>query len=96
MSAEAVPWQQIDLATLGLTEAACQESVQYRDLSGRWHSGGRAVAWVLSDSRFPWSVLGRIARVPGLAWIFDRIYVWVAAHRHKLPGGTPACQVVNR
>jgi predicted DCC family thiol-disulfide oxidoreductase YuxK len=67
--------------------------VQYRDSAGRWHSAGRAVAALLSDSRVPWSVLGRLARVPGLAWLVDRLYEVVSANRHRLPGGTPACQI---
>jgi predicted DCC family thiol-disulfide oxidoreductase YuxK len=90
--AEALPWQRADLDALGLTEAQCNEAVQYRDRGGRWHSAGRAVAALLIDSRFPWSLLGRLARVPGLAWIVDRLYELVSANRGKLPGGTPACQ----
>jgi predicted DCC family thiol-disulfide oxidoreductase YuxK len=90
--AEAVPWQQADLATLGLTEAACHEAVQYRDSSGRWHSAGSAVAAILIESRFPWSALGRLARLPALTWIAEGCYRWVAANRYRLPGGTPACQ----
>jgi predicted DCC family thiol-disulfide oxidoreductase YuxK len=94
--ADAVPWQRADLGKLGLAEAACIEAVQYRDRSGRWHSAGRAVAAILIDSGLPWSALGRIARIPGIAWLFDRLYEWVAANRSRLPGGTPACEVPDR
>jgi predicted DCC family thiol-disulfide oxidoreductase YuxK len=91
--AEAVPWQQSDLATLRLTEAACREAVQYRDSSGRWHSASRAIAAMLRDAQFPWSGFGRLAKVPGVDWLAERCYRWVAANRYRLPGGTPACQV---
>jgi len=90
---EAVPWQRADLAALGLTAAQCDEAVQYRDAAGRWHSAGRAIAALLSDSRLPWSALGWLARVPGLAWLVDRGYELVSANRSKLPGGTPACKM---
>lgn len=90
---EAVPWQRADLDTLGLSEAACRESVQYRDAVGHWHSGGRAVAAILRDARLPWSALGWLASVPGLAWLVDRAYVLVSNNRYRLPGGTPACQL---
>jgi predicted DCC family thiol-disulfide oxidoreductase YuxK len=92
-SAEAVPWQHADLGALGLTAAACREAVQYRDCSGRWHSAGSAVTAILRDSRFPWSGLGRLAGLPGMGWISERCYRWVAANRYRLPGGTPACLV---
>lgn len=92
---DALPWQRADLVGLGLTAAACREAVQYRDAAGRWHSAGRAVAALLSDSRFPWSVLGGLARLPGLAWLVDRLYRVVAANRSRLPGGTPACSVAT-
>jgi predicted DCC family thiol-disulfide oxidoreductase YuxK len=47
----------------------------------------------LSDSSFPWRALGLVARIPGLAWLVDRMYEVVSANRSKLPGGTPACQM---
>lgn len=91
--ADMQPWQQLDLEALGLTEAACQESVQFRDRSGRWTSAGRAVATMLRESPRPWSWLGAFLSLPGIAWLTEQIYRAVAANRHRLPGGTPACQL---
>jgi len=94
--AEMVPWQHADLPALGLTEAICGQAVQYRDHAGRWTSAGRAIAAVLRDGPPPWSWLGRLASVPGLSRLVDRVYAWVAANRYRLPGGTPACQLQDR
>jgi len=89
---EAVPWQLTDLDSLGLTEQSCAAAVQYRDCRGRWFSAGRAVSALLRDARPPWSWLGRLAALPGVAWTVDRLYAFVANNRHRLPGGTPACR----
>lgn len=93
---ETVPWQWADLAALGLTADECQAAVQYRDRHGRWTSAGPAVAALLRDGRPPWAWLGRIAALPGVAWLVQRTYAWVAKNRHTLPGGTPACHVPNK
>lgn len=87
-----MPWQHADLDSLGLDEAACRAAVQYRNRRGEWSSAGRAVAAVLCDARPPWSWLGRIARVPGIAWVVDRVYAWVARNRHRFPG-TARCDL---
>jgi len=91
--AEAVAWQLADLASLGLTEEQCRDAVQYRDRHGRWTSAGAAVIALLRDARIPWSWLGRIAGLPGMSWLVERAYAWVARNRHRLPGGTPTCQL---
>jgi predicted DCC family thiol-disulfide oxidoreductase YuxK len=91
--ADIEPWQHLDLTALGLTQVGCEQAVQYRDRDGRWSSGGRAVAEVLRESRVPWSWLGVAAKLPGLRRLVDLAYRVIAANRHRLPGGTPACQM---
>jgi predicted DCC family thiol-disulfide oxidoreductase YuxK len=61
------------------------------DVDGRTQAGHCAVASVLRASRRPWPVLGRAMLLPGVSWVAARVYGWVAANRHRLPGGTPAC-----
>jgi predicted DCC family thiol-disulfide oxidoreductase YuxK len=90
--AEVKPWQHTDLASLGRTELACRQAVQYRDGQGEWSSAGKAVAVLLRDSARPWSWLGRFLGVSGMSWLTERAYSWVATNRYRLPGGTPACQ----
>ncbi|NNG40027.1 DUF393 domain-containing protein [Flexivirga sp. ID2601S] len=89
-----VPWQRLDLDALGLTPQECEEAVQFVRGSGSRHthvSGHRAVAAALREAGVPWSVVGRVLTAPGLDAVAARVYRWAAAHRHQLPGGTPAC-----
>jgi predicted DCC family thiol-disulfide oxidoreductase YuxK len=90
--AEMQPWQRLDLDALGLTEAQCKQSVQHRDHDGQWTSGGRAAAELLREAPRPWRWLGVVLELPGFSWLNERLYELVSANRHRLPGGTPACQ----
>ena len=87
-----VPWQQADLAALGLTAQQCQEAVQHVDDDGTVRSGHVAIAQLLKGSG-PWKPLGSLLVVPGVSRLAGWVYAWVSAHRQSLPGGTPACQV---
>lgn len=75
---------------LGLTEEQCTAAVQYVDERHRL-SGGAAVAAALCRCHQPYRVVGTVAGAPLLRPWVERIYGWVAEHRHRLPGGTPAC-----
>jgi predicted DCC family thiol-disulfide oxidoreductase YuxK len=88
----AIAWQHADLTAMGLTEAQCQDKVQWVD-NGRISSGHEAVARLLLNSAVPWRPLGRLLLLPPLNWLAAWVYDWVARHRHQLPGGTPACGV---
>ncbi len=85
------PWQQLDLAALGLTAEQCTAAVQfvYGDL--RVRSGAPAVAAALRAGAPGWWPAGMVLDLPGVRWVAARAYAWVAAHRYALPGGTPAC-----
>lgn len=60
------------------------EAVQLREPDGRWSSGAEAVFRALSYApRLGWaSWLYR--HIPGLAWLAERAYRWVASHRPAL------------
>lgn len=90
---DATPWQRADLNALGLTHEQCAAAVQYRAESERWSSGGAAVIALLRDSRLPWRWLGRLLAPAIVARAVERLYQLVADNRHRLPGGTPACQL---
>ncbi len=45
---------------------------------------GLAVAW---GSRLPLVAW----KVPGVGWLLDGLYEWVARHRRRIPGMTPWC-----
>ena len=83
--------QQADLAGLGLTAEAAAEAVQWVAEDDTVLAGHRAIAALLRASGRPWSWPGRLMVLPGASWLSARLYLWVSAHRHRLPGGTPAC-----
>jgi predicted DCC family thiol-disulfide oxidoreductase YuxK len=43
-----------------------------------------AVAW---NSRLPFLPF----KIPGVPWLLDRLYGWIADHRRRFPGETPWC-----
>lgn len=85
-----VPWQRADLAGLGLTEEQCRAAVQWVGTADR-ASGGLAVARALRDCRAPLPVVGTVLAWRPLRPLVEAGYRLVAAHRHRLPGGTAAC-----
>jgi predicted DCC family thiol-disulfide oxidoreductase YuxK len=87
---DVVPWQRADLDALGLTEDECSSAVQFVGTDGR-AAGGAAIARALLRCRQPWRSAGLLLSRPWLAPALERGYSLVAAHRHRLPGGTPAC-----
>ena len=87
------PWQVLDLDELGLTVA---------DVVGAawWFSpavpqparGHEAIGWALAAASGVWGVVGRlIVRWP-VCWLARPVYALVARNRHRMPGGTPACE----
>jgi predicted DCC family thiol-disulfide oxidoreductase YuxK len=89
--AETVAWQQTDLGALGLTEEAASAAVQWVEIDGTARSGHEAVAAALRSAGGAWAVAGRALIAPGLAPLAAGAYRLIAANRHRLPGGTPAC-----
>ncbi len=87
------PWQFTAIEEFNLTPEECSTAVQYVDSARQVHSGSRAVMRMLRDAPVPWPVLGAIGDAPGIAWVADRTYKWIALNRYKLPGSTPACAV---
>ncbi|HEY8473086.1 MAG TPA: DCC1-like thiol-disulfide oxidoreductase family protein [Natronosporangium sp.] len=85
------PWQWLDLAALGVTEAECREAVQWVVTGQPPLAGPDAIAALLGSSHWGWRVVGwllRLRPVRALAW---PVYRWVARNRHRMPGGTAAC-----
>lgn len=53
---------------------------------GRVLAGGRAIPEILR--RLPgWRWVAGLFGVPGIAWLVDRVYAWVAVRRHRLGCG---------
>jgi predicted DCC family thiol-disulfide oxidoreductase YuxK len=91
--ASIVAWQHTDLDRWGLTPEEAAAAVQWVSSDGVVASGHRAVANVLGQGGPGWRLLGRILLLPGVSWVAEKVYGWVAAHRYRLPGGTPACRM---
>jgi predicted DCC family thiol-disulfide oxidoreductase YuxK len=83
-------WQHADLAALGLTPAQCEAAVQLVE-EGRVTSGHEAVGRLLLRGPWWWRPIGVLLLVPPTSWLACAVYRWVAGHRSRLPGGTPAC-----
>lgn len=93
-----VPHQQLDddaLRALGLDRVACATAVQFVGADGRVHAAERAVAEVLRAAGGVWRPIGAVLSLPVVRNVAGVVYRWVARNRHRLPGGTPACSVVN-
>ncbi|SCL18363.1 Predicted thiol-disulfide oxidoreductase YuxK, DCC family [Micromonospora rhizosphaerae] len=91
--ARVVPWQFADLGALGLTEAECEEAVQWVGADGSRASGPDAIARLLGGSSPLWRVAGAGLRFPPVRAAARPAYRWVARNRHRLPGGTAACSL---
>lgn len=89
--AEMVAWQQTDLGALGLSEEGASAAVQWVDVDGTIRSGHEAAAAALRGAGGIWALAGRALIAPGISPIAARAYRLIAANRHRLPGGTPAC-----
>ena len=91
-----LPYQLVDLQRWGVTsERAAAEVLLIRKADDTiWVRGGApAIAGALRLGRQPWPALGALLQAPGVAGMAAIGYRLVAANRHRLPGGTPACAV---
>jgi len=91
-NAKIVAWQFADLASLGVSEAQATEAVQWVETDGTVRSGHEAIAAMLIASGPIWGPLGRTLLLPGISWAAAHVYRLVGDNRHRLPGGSPACQ----
>ena len=95
-SAQVTPWQFADLDALGVSQADAEASVQWIDAPPHRHlraAGPAAVARLLVDAGPYWRLFGWLLDLPPIHWIADLAYRLIARNRHRLPGGTAACQL---
>jgi predicted DCC family thiol-disulfide oxidoreductase YuxK len=75
----------------GLSEIETDAAVWAVDRDGLRVGGARAVGLALAVARGSrWPILPW--RVPGVPWLLDRCYRFVAGHRGWFPGETPWCE----
>jgi predicted DCC family thiol-disulfide oxidoreductase YuxK len=90
--ADVIAWQFADLVELGVTAEQATNAVQWVAEDGAVSSGHEAIAAMLASSGAISRFAGRLLLLPGISPIAAKGYVLVAANRHRLPGGTPACK----
>ena len=90
---EIAAWQLTDLDRLGLTSEQASAQV-YLVADGKLFGGHEAFAEFmrLQGDPFHRAVAG-VMRAPGLRRVSAWGYRVVAKNRHRLPGGTPACEM---
>jgi predicted DCC family thiol-disulfide oxidoreductase YuxK len=86
-----LPYQRAGVAEeAGVSRAALAGAVFWDGGDGGRYWGAEAINAALSaalGTRLPL----RLYRLPGVGRLQDRVYRWVAANRHRLPGATPWC-----
>ena len=86
------PLQRPDVAErLGVPATRLLESAWWLDSSGQVYAGAEALNAALAaatGTKLPLHVY----RIPGMRFLQDSAYQWVAAHRYRFPGTTPYCE----
>jgi predicted DCC family thiol-disulfide oxidoreductase YuxK len=75
-------------AELGLPEAELYREMKVQLADGKVFGGVDAWSALLRSIWWLWPI-GTLLRIPGLHWIADRIYRWIAAHRYQISGHCP-------
>ena len=91
-----VAFQRINPEDFGLTQAQVKSQI-WTVGGGKQRSGGHlAVAALLAMQSNPFfRVLGWLVRTPPTSWIAKKLYFFIAANRHRLPGGSRECKLTD-
>lgn len=93
ISVTAVPYQWAKLEESGLTAKQASAEVQLVS-DGSIFSGHYCMAKLLKlQPNILVRSVGKLMTAPGINSMSALVYKWIAANRHKLPGGTPACEM---
>lgn len=82
-----------DLASLGVDEMRSLTEVPFVHDDGRVTWGSDAMGDALRYSGMPWSIAGAVITAWPVRLVARRVYPLVARNRHRLPGGTAACEL---
>lgn len=89
-TARATTWQRVDLADFDLSEHDCRRAVQWVDAeTGSRTSGAFALRSYVGQGRSIARVIAAIVVNPLTRPVVERLYLLVAANRHRL--GSPSC-----
>ncbi|MEO7126247.1 MAG: DCC1-like thiol-disulfide oxidoreductase family protein, partial [Nakamurella sp.] len=85
--------QSVDLDALGVSADRARREIPFVDERGKVSYGGEAIARALGTGNLWWRCVSRAMRVRPLRYANAGIYRVVARNRHRLPGGTAACEL---
>jgi len=89
---DSTPWQWLDLADYGLSESDVEAAAWLVTPTGRFGDYLAFSALLRAQPRLLLRVVGRLIAMPPVSWCAGLGYRLIARYRHRLPGGTPACQ----
>jgi predicted DCC family thiol-disulfide oxidoreductase YuxK len=91
--AEITPWQWADLSALGVEQRSVEAAVLWVEPGLAAAAGPDAIAVLLRRAQWYWRPLGWLGSLIPVSWLAWPLYRLIARHRHRLPGGTPACSL---
>lgn len=87
-----VAWHTLDLEAVGVSDAEAAANAGWL-VDGRITLlGAAAITEALRARGGAARLLGWALAVPVLRGLAERVYPRIAANRHRMPGGTPACR----
>lgn len=93
LTAHTAPLQQADLAALGVDPERALVEVPFVDRDGRVVYGAKAIAATLGTGNTFWRAVSRALDSWPVRRLAAVVYRVVARNRHRLPGGTVACEL---
>lgn len=85
------PWQWIDLDELGLSRDDVSRFAWVITPSHQYAGHLALSALLRMQAGAGWRFVGHLIATPPVSWVAALAYRAIAANRHRLPGGTPAC-----
>jgi predicted DCC family thiol-disulfide oxidoreductase YuxK len=85
--------QSVDLVSLGIDPAIAERMIPLLSPNGDVTYGHKAIAKALETGPWYWVQVGHLLESSILKKPAATTYAFLARHRHRLPGGTPACRL---
>lgn len=92
---ESLSWQSIEseLKDYGLTQSDVMQRVYWVDDNQQVYGGASALFQASKNLRFPFQLFSLLSFIPGVSFIAEPIYRFVAKNRYRLPESTDSCRL---
>lgn len=90
---QVMPWQELNLETIGLTHDDVAKAVWWRNADGSLFTGHKAIGIALKSCGAGWPFVGHVCVTAPTSWAARAMYGLISKYRHRLSGGTPACKI---